>query len=80
MATYLVVLAVIRWETLLGTWSRTRHRVARGWNKVSTRHSELEDFSAEENEEERPKSRLMKFRAKLRLRQGEDHGTAEEIR
>jgi hypothetical protein len=61
MATYLVVLLVVKWEGICTTWL-----------------PEEEKPLTEGEENERPKSRLMNLKLKLRYRRGKKHDKVDE--
>jgi hypothetical protein len=79
MITYIIVLAVVKWEVIQTRWFQNRHRLSHGLNKLfKGPKSEKEKPSTEGEEKERPKSRIMNLGSKLRYRRGKKQGEVDE--
>jgi hypothetical protein len=84
MATYLVVLAVVKWETIRTLLSR-EHFTSR-WKQLESRWSDLfksmkskkKQPSTKKEGEEQLNSRLMDFASKLRNRRGKNRGAVDD--
>ncbi|KAF4632377.1 hypothetical protein G7Y89_g5750 [Cudoniella acicularis] len=75
MATYLVVLAVVKWEGIRINWNPLSY----SWNKLfkGPKLEKKEPLTTGEGTE-RPKSRLENLKSKLRYRRGKKHGGVDE--